>query len=175
MRGAGKIIPEVDMAAIDSILDELGREAATTRRVLERVPSDRLSWKPHQKSKSVGELAWHIATIPRRVATMVQSDDADVTTVKAAPMPETTAGIVEAFDGQIAEAKELLSKLDDAALARMTTMRRGQLKLFSGPKAALLRAVMLNHGYHHRGQLSVYLRLLDVPVPPIYGPTADES
>jgi uncharacterized damage-inducible protein DinB len=163
------------MAAIDSILDELDREAATTRRVLERLPSDNLSWKPHQKSKSIGELAWHVATIPKRIATFVQGDDADVTTFKAPPMPETTAGIVEAFDGQIAETKELLSQLDDAALARTTTMRRGQLKLFSGPKLALLRAVMLNHSYHHRGQLSVYLRLLEIPVPPIYGPTADES
>jgi uncharacterized damage-inducible protein DinB len=163
------------MAAIDSILEELGREAETTRRVLERVPSDKLSWKPHQKSKSVGELAWHIASIPRRVAAMVQDDDVDVTSVKAPPMPQTTAGIMEGFERQIAEAKELLSKLDDSALSRRTTMRRGDVKLFAGPKLALLRTVMLNHGYHHRGQLSVYLRLLNVPVPPIYGPTADES
>jgi uncharacterized damage-inducible protein DinB len=163
------------MAIIDAIVDELSREAETTRRVLERVPSDKLSWRPHQKSKTIGELAWHVATIPRRVAAMVQEDDVDVATVKAPPMPATTAGIVEGFDRQVAEAKELLSKLDDAALSRRTTMRRGETKLFSGPKLALLRAVMLNHGYHHRGQLSVYLRLLDIPVPPVYGPTADES
>jgi uncharacterized damage-inducible protein DinB len=163
------------MTAIDSILEELDREAKTTRRVLERVPSDNLSWKPHQKSKSVGELAWHVATIPKRVATIIQGDDVDVTTVKAPPMPETTAEIVDAFERQIAETKELLSKLDDATLSRTTTMRRGQVAVFSGPKLALLRTVMLNHSYHHRGQLAVYLRLLDIPVPPIYGPTADES
>jgi uncharacterized damage-inducible protein DinB len=163
------------MALIDPILDELTREAATTRRVLERVPSDQLGWRPHQKSKSAGELAWHIAAIPGRIARLVQEDDVDVTTVKQPPMPETTAGIVEGFDQRVAEAKELLARLDDAALARITTMRRGDVKIFSGPKLALLRAVMLNHTYHHRGQLSVYLRLLNVPVPSVYGPTADES
>jgi uncharacterized damage-inducible protein DinB len=163
------------MAAIDPILEELSREAGTTRRVLERIPSDQLAWKPHPKSKSVGELAWHIATLPRRVAAIVQEDDADATTFKSPPMPETTAGIVEGFERHIAEAKELLSRLDDSALSRTTTMRRGEVKMFSAPKLAFLRSVMLNHGYHHRGQLSVYLRLLNVPVPPIYGPTADES
>ncbi len=163
------------MALIDPILDEVTREAATTRRVLERVPSDQLGWRPHPKSKSAGELAWHIASIPGRIAKLVQEDDVDVTTVKQLPMPDTTAGIVEGFDRHVADAKELLARLDDAALARVTTMRRGDLKIFSGPKLALLRTVMLSHSYHHRGQLSVYLRLLNVPVPPIYGPTADES
>jgi len=163
------------MTQIDVILDELIREAATTRRVLERVPSDQLGWRPHPRSKSAGELAWHIASIPSRIARFVQEDDVDVTTVKAPPMPETTAGIVEGFDRHVAEAKELLARLDDSSLSRVTTMRRGDVKVFSGPKLALLRAVMLNHSYHHRGQLSVYLRLLNVPVPPIYGPTADES
>lgn len=163
------------MAAIDPILDELTREAATTRRVLERIPPDQLAWRPHQKSKSIGELAWHVASIPSRIAKLIQDDEADVTSVKQSPMPETTAGLVEGFDRQLAEAKELLARLDDAALSRMTTMRRGDVKLFAGPKVALLRTVMLNHTYHHRGQLSVYLRLLDVPVPSVYGPTADES
>ena len=163
------------MALIDPILDELTREAATTRRVLERVPSDQLGWRPHQKSKSAGELAWHIAAIPGRIARLVQEDDVDVTTVKQPPMPETTAGIVEGFDQKVSEAKELLARLDDSALARITTMRRGDVKIFSGPKLALLRTIMLNHTYHHRGQLSVYLRLLNVPVPSVYGPTADES
>lgn len=162
------------MALIDPILDELTREAATTRRVLERVPSDQLGWRPHPKSKSAGELAWHIASIPGRIAKILQEDDVDVTTVKQPPMPETTAGIVEGFEQGIAEAKALLARLDDAALSRVTTMRRGDIKVFSGPKLALLRTVMLSHSYHHRGQLSVYLRLLNVPVPSIYGPTADE-
>jgi uncharacterized damage-inducible protein DinB len=163
------------MTAIDSIIEELSREAETTRRVLDRVPQDKLSWRPHQKSKTIGELAWHIATIPQRIATVAQHDDVDVATVKPAPMPETAAGIQEEFERQIAEAKALLAKLDDSALAQRTTLRRGDVKFFSGPKLALLRTVMLNHSYHHRGQLSVYLRLLDIPVPSIYGPTADEK
>jgi len=165
------------MAAVDSILEELTREAATTRRALERVPTEKLAWKPHEKSKTAGQLAWHIATIPHRMATFAQGgDEVDVTTtMKPPPMPETTAGIVEAFERQIAEAKAMLSKLDDSSLARIFTMRRGEVKMFSGPKSAFLRTVLLNHLYHHRGQLSVYLRLLNVPVPPVYGPTADES
>ena len=163
------------MAQIDSILDEVTREAATTRRVLERLPSDQLGWRPHPKSKSAGELAWHVASIPARLAKLVQHDDVDLTSVKQPPMPETTAELVEGFDRQVAEAKELLARLDDAALSRVTTLRRGDVKVFSGPKLALLRTIMLNHTYHHRGQLSVYLRLLSVPVPSIYGPTADES
>jgi len=163
------------MAAIDPILRELSREAETTRRVLERIPADKLAWKPHPKSKTIGELAWHVASLPKRVAIFAQEDEVEVTTVKAPPMPETAAGIVEGFDRQVAEAKELLAGLDDDALARTTTMRRGGVKMFASPKLDFLRTVMLNHSYHHRGQLSVYLRLLDVPVPPIYGPTADES
>lgn len=99
----------------------------------------------------------------------------DVTTVKQPAMPATIAEIVEGFDRQIAEAKALLAELDDSALARTTTLRRGDVEMFSLPKLEVLRIVMLNHSYHHRGQLALYLRLLDVPVPPIYGPTADES
>ena len=163
------------MAAIDPILEELSREAETTRRVLERIPADKLAWKPHPKSKSVGELAWHVASIPRRIAAFVREDEVEVTAVKAPPMPETTAGIVEGFDRQIAEAKAMLAKMDDSALARTTTMRRAGVTMLSRPRLDFLRSAMLNHSYHHRGQLTVYLRLLEVPVPPVYGPTADES
>src|ERR1700730_5248181 len=123
------------MAAIDPILEELSREAATTRRGLERVPPDQLSWKPHPKSKSVGELAWHIAAIPRRIAAMVQHDDIDLTTIKAPPMPETSAEIVAGFDRQLAEAKELLSRLDDSAAARAPTLRGGGRQGLFGPAA----------------------------------------
>jgi uncharacterized damage-inducible protein DinB len=159
---------------IDAILEELTREAETTRRVLERVPDEKLSWRPHEKSKSLGELAWHVATIPRRIASMARGEQADVTKFPAAPMPATSAGIVEAFAKNVAEARELLSKLDDESLSKKFVMRRGEIKMFSRPKLEFLRTVMLNHSYHHRGQLSVYLRLVGVPVPPIYGPTADE-
>jgi uncharacterized damage-inducible protein DinB len=162
------------MPEIDPILAELSREAQTTRRVLERIPQDKLAWRPHAKSKTIGELAWHVAAIPGRIAMVVQEDEVDAAKFPQLPMPETAAGIVEGFDQSVARARELLGRLDDAALERTTTLRRGDRAIFSGPKRELLRAVMLNHSYHHRGQLSVYLRLLDVPVPSIYGPTADE-
>ena len=106
---------------------------------------------------------------------MAQNDEADVTRFKTAPMPATGPEIVQSFERNIAEAKEALSRLDDAALVRKFVMRRGETKMFSRTKFDFLRTVMLNHSYHHRGQLSVYLRLLGIPVPPIYGPTADEG
>lgn len=162
------------MSAIDSILEELNREAKTTRRVLERLPTDKLGWRPHAKSKSLGELGWHVATIPHRIASAAQLDDIDVSTAKPAPLPETAAGILAGFDELLPATRELLGKFDDAALARTITMRFGAVTVFQGRRADFLRTVLLNHGYHHRGQLTVYLRLLDIPVPPVYGPTADE-
>ncbi len=162
------------MAKIESILDELGREAKTTRRVLQRLPTDKLGWKPHPKSKSLGELGWHLATIPFRIASGAQTDDFDVLAVKAPPLPATTEEILTRYDEQMVEARARLATLDDDALARTMTMRAGLNTIFHGPRAQFLRSVMLNHSYHHRGQLTVYLRLLEVAVPPVYGPTADE-
>jgi uncharacterized damage-inducible protein DinB len=158
----------------DAILQELSTEEVTTRRVLERVPTDKLGWKPHVKSKSAGELAWHIATIPWRAASMMQYSEVDVATIKAAPMPADSATIVAEFDRLLGEAKEMIGKLDDATLDQHTTLRRGDFTVFSGPRSQVLRRILLNHLYHHRGQLTVYLRLLDVSVPSVYGPTADE-
>ena len=162
------------MGAIDPILEELTRETETTRRVFERLPDEKLSWRPHEKSKSLGELAWHIASIPPRMAAMAQGDEADPTQTKAVPMPATAREMLEGLDRGLREAREGLAALDDEALGRRFVMRIQGTKRFAGPKLAFLRTVMLNHLYHHRGQLSVYLRLLGIPVPPIYGPTADE-
>jgi len=163
------------MPLIDAILDELSREAATTHAVLERVPTEKLGWKPHARSRTLGDLAWHLAATPARVAAMAQVDDADALVFKQPPRPETSGEIVAAFDRGVAEARERLARLDDDALKRKILFRAGEKKLAHLPKIAFLRGVLLNHSYHHRGQLSVYLRLLDVPVPPIYGPTADEG
>lgn len=162
------------MAAIDPILEELTRETETTRRVFERLTDEKLSWRPHEKSKSLGELAWHIATIPPRMSAMAQGDEADPTQTKASPMPATAREILEGLDRGLREAREALGKLGDESLGRRFVMRIQEQKRFAGPKIGFLRTVMLNHLYHHRGQLSVYLRLLGIPVPPIYGPTADE-
>jgi uncharacterized damage-inducible protein DinB len=163
------------MPMIDPILDELAREGETTKRVLSRVPTEKLSWKPHEKARSLGDLAWHVASIPVRIATMVQFEEADVMLHKQPPRPETAEGILEKFSAGLSEAKDKLSKLSDEELRKKFHFHRGDVTMARLPKIAFLRTVMLNHSYHHRGQLSVYLRLLDVPVPPIYGPTADES
>jgi uncharacterized damage-inducible protein DinB len=163
------------MALIAPILDELSREAETTRRVLARVPTEKLGWKPHAKSKSLGDLAWHVATIPPRIAAMAEVDDADALAFKAPARPDSVEAMLQAFDEGIRDAKDRLARLTDDDLARKVRFRAGDKTLAHLPRLAFLRTVMLNHGYHHRGQLSVYLRLLDVPVPPIYGPTADEA
>ena len=163
------------MSRVEPIIEELLREAKTTRRLLERVPGEKLAWTPHEKSRPLGALAWHIAIIPARIVRFAQEDEVDATTVPQPPAPASTAEIVAAFDANVREAAEILGRFDDEALGRMFTFRRGGTVIVRAPKAAFLRRVLLNHSVHHRGQLSVYLRLLDVPVPSIYGPSADES
>jgi uncharacterized damage-inducible protein DinB len=163
------------MPKIDGVIREMLHEGETTRRVLARVPSDRLDWKPHPRARSVGDLAWHVAALPARIAAMAPHDEGDVMVVRQPPRPDSAEGIVSAFAEGLETARAALSGLTDEDLARQFRFRRGEVTMAQLPKAAFLRAVLLNHSYHHRGQLSVYLRLLDVPVPPIYGPTADES
>ena len=163
------------MALIDPILDELSREAETTRRVLTRLPEDKLGWKPHEKSKSLGDLAWHVATIPPRIAAIAEADDVDALTFKAKAKPDSVQGIVDGFEEGIREARQRLASFSDDQLGRKVRLHVGGRTLVHLPRSAFLRTLMLSHVYHHRGQLSVYLRLLDVPVPPIYGPTADEK
>jgi uncharacterized damage-inducible protein DinB len=163
------------MATIDALVDEMLREGETTKKVLARVPGDRLDWKPHPRARSAGDLAWHIAALPARIAAMAPQDEADVMVIPQPPRPGTPEGIVAAFAEGLATARAALSPLTDEDLRRKFRFRRGEVTMAHLPKIAFLRAVLLNHSYHHRGQLSVYLRLLDVPVPSIYGPTADES
>ena len=164
--------------SIAAILQELDQESATTRRVLERVPADKLDWKPHAKSMSLGVLALHVAMSPGYICNWAMQD---VTVFPAeggdgAPSPKTTDEILAAHDAGIAHAKKSLSSLGDDGLRQTWTATKGGATVFGPmPKAALVRAIVMNHTYHHRGQLSVYLRLLDVPVPSIYGPSADEA
>jgi uncharacterized damage-inducible protein DinB len=164
------------MRMIDPYVMELDREAASTRKFLERVPAEKLAWAPHPKSMTLGKLATHLATLPR-LSNMLKDDgfDVGVTSVGVPPTPPTTAGLVALFDKTIAEAKVVLSSLDDAkAMAPWTLSMKGKA-VFSMPRLAVVRTMILNHSVHHRGQLSVYLRLLDVPVPATYGPSADEN
>ena len=162
------------MPIIDSILMELDQEAATTRRVLERVPEASLTWKPHAKSMSLGQLALHVASTPGQVAEIVTSDSYDVPEFTQ-PAAKTSAELLSTLDSGIASAKRILGKMDDAFLQRSWSLKRGNQVLFSAPRVGVIRTILLNHWYHHRGQLSVYLRLLEVPVPSIYGPIADEN
>ncbi len=162
------------MAIVDSILMELDQEAKTTQRVLERVPENKLGWKPHAKSFSLGQLALHIAQGQGALADAVSKDSFEIPNF-AQPEPKSRKEILDAFAQSTAHAKETLAKLDDSRMMSMWSATAGGKTIFSTPRIGFIRAILLNHIYHHRGQLSVYLRLLDVPVPSIYGPSADEN
>lgn len=159
---------------MNALIQELELEAARTRRVLERVPTDKLTWAPHAKSMNIGKLAMHIAVVPGRLSGWILADEFTFSP-NPSPEPASTEQILAAHDASIAEAKQNLTTVGDAGLPTMWTAKMGDKVLMTMPKSALVRTLVLNHWYHHRGQLSVYLRLLDVPVPSIYGPSADEN
>ena len=164
------------MSMSQAFLQEFDHEAKTTRKVLERVPTDKLSWKPHAKSMSLGELALHTAQTPGMICGWACQEDTKFDGGGDKPAPaKTTAEIVAAHDKSVATMKETMGQLGDGGLMKGWKATAGGKALFEMPKAALIRNIALNHWYHHRGQLSVYLRLLDVPVPSIYGPSADEN
>jgi uncharacterized damage-inducible protein DinB len=164
------------MALIDGMLQELEDEARSTRRVLERVPDNRLGWRPHEKSRTLGQLAWHIAIVPGAVAEFVASPSpAQAPEFGPDPTPAKSAELISALDQSVAKAKKVLGGMDDTTLLATWRMVRGDRELLAVPRIAMLRSIMLNHWYHHRGQLTVYLRELGVSLPSIYGPTADEN
>jgi uncharacterized damage-inducible protein DinB len=162
------------MAIVDSILMELDQEAKTTQRVLERIPEDKLAWKPHAKSYSLGQLGLHIAHGQGALAAAVSNDSHEIPSF-VQPQPASRKEILDTFAQSTASAKQLLAKLDDSRMMATWTATRGGKVILSMPRIGFIRAILMNHIYHHRGQLSVYLRLLDVPVPSIYGPSADEN
>ena len=162
------------MSTVKALLQELEQEAQTTRRVLERVPGDRLAWKPHDKSMSLGQLALHIASVPGAIAEITQISPFPVPKFEQ-PSAKSAAELVPALEQSLAKARSILGTLDDADLAKIWQVVDGDRQVMSLPVGAALRALMLNHWYHHRGQLSVYLRQVGVPVPSIYGPSADEN
>ena len=163
------------MAATDSFIQELEHEAATTRRVLERVPADKLSWRPHHKARTLGELAMHVAVVPGAVGEFFGGPSpAQVPQFQDPPLNDA-AELMPALEDSLAKAKKVLGNTDDAKLNETFRLMNGDKEIFAMPRAALFRAIMLNHWYHHRGQLSVYLKQLDVPIPSIYGPSADEN
>ncbi len=163
------------MALIDTMLQELELETQTTRRVLERVPKDQLSWRPHPTARTLGQLAVHVATVPAGVAELALRSPVQAPDFAEPPTPNDASGLVPMLDESIAKARKALGGMDDATLTATWRLMRGDRELLALPRVAFLRSVMLNHWYHHRGQLTVYLRALSVPVPSIYGPSADEN
>jgi uncharacterized damage-inducible protein DinB len=164
------------MPMIQPILQELDQEAATTRRVLERVPDDRLDWRPHPKARTLGQLAMHVAIMPGAISAMATSPTPSPVPTFTDPIPTNAAELITTLDQGVEAAHRLLDNISDATLMEIWRMEDPQgTELFALPRMGLLRVLMLNHWYHHRGQLSVYLRELDIPVPSIYGPSADEN
>jgi uncharacterized damage-inducible protein DinB len=161
---------------VDPMLNEFREEAAITKRVLERVPADKLSWKPHAKSMSLGQLAWHVATVPGGLARILQQDSFDVTQGSfVPPQPKSLEEILGAYEQSVRDAEGYLSGMTDQQAQGDWRLMKKDRELMCKPRIGVLRSIMLNHWYHHRGQLSVYLRLLEVPVPVIYGRSADED
>lgn len=160
--------------SVEAILKEFQAEVPATRRLLERVPEDKLTWKPHAKSRSLGELAAHIAGIAGMATTIATTSE--FVPGSASPLKlNTAAEIRERFEQNVRGAEESLGKLtDESAKEQWRLVFQGK-EIFSKPRVEALRSNVLNHLYHHRGQLSVYLRLLDVSVPAVFGPTADEN
>jgi uncharacterized damage-inducible protein DinB len=159
-----------------AFLGELENEAKTTRAVLERVPADKFDWQPHEKSMKMGRLAVHVAEMFGWTKETLKSDVLDFSTMDMTPFePRTTDELLAFFDDQIANAKAILAETSDETFMTDWTMRNGETVYFTMPKVAVMRTFVMNHIIHHRGQLSVYLRLNDIPVPSIYGPSADEG
>jgi uncharacterized damage-inducible protein DinB len=163
------------MKMIDAILAELDQEAHATRRVLERVPQAQLSWRPHPKSMSLGQLALHVATVPGNVAELASHDTIPEPPAFSQPEAANAAERVPMLDASLAQARQILGGFDDAKLNETWRLMAGGKEIMAMPRAAVLRMIMLNHWYHHRGQMLVYLRMHDVPLPSVYGPTADEN
>lgn len=164
------------MSLTESLLQELEMEAATTRRVLERVPDEKLAWRPAEKSRTLGQLVMHIATNPGAVAGLAKMNPAQLPAFDGEERSAfNTAEVLAALDASVGEAKVILSELGDAGLMETWRLTAGGREIMALPRIAFLRSIMFNHWYHHRGQLSVYLRELQVRLPSIYGPTADEN
>jgi uncharacterized damage-inducible protein DinB len=163
------------MPFTDALLPEFDHEMGTTRRLLERVPDDHLGWKPHDRSMTLGRLATHLAEIPQWSEQMLDHDEMNLTGAYQPRQEQSRAAILALFDAATTQARKCLASKSDAELMAPWSFKREGKTLFSMPKVAVVRSMLLNHMVHHRGQLSVYLRLKDVPLPAMYGPSADEG
>ena len=163
------------MSIAESLLAEFEQQAPVTRRFLERLPEDKLTWKPHPKSMTAGQLALHLANVPGNIVRFVQTSSGQAPNFGNNPQPQSRDEVLRAFDECIANVRTLLPKLDDAAMQENFRVLAGEQEVMALPRGLFLRNIMLNHWYQHRGQFCVYLRLLDVPVPASWGPSADEQ
>lgn len=166
------------MSIAAALLPEFDREMGVTRRLLERVPDGQFGWQPHTKSMTLGRLAEHLAELPQWFGHTINQSGIDMGTARRPEgyrSPATRDAVVAMFDTNVAAARAALDGKTDAELLAPWTLSRGGHPMFTMPKAAVLRAFVLNHMVHHRGQLSVYLRMHDVPLPSMYGPSADEA
>ena len=160
----------------DVLLPEFDHEMATTRTLLAAVPEERADWRPHPKSMSLGHLAKHLANMPLWMSITLEQDEFDANPAVSANIPReftTRAALLEEFDAQLRKARASLEVTADERMMRPWSLKNGGAVQFTLPRAAVVRTFVLSHMIHHRGQLSVYLRLLDVPVPGVYGPSAD--
>jgi uncharacterized damage-inducible protein DinB len=157
------------------LIAELKMESASTRKILERVPVEKNDWKPHEKSMNLGRLAVHVAELPGWVTMILTADELDLSKMGYKPvMPASSEDLVTRLDEHVDKALAALENAKDEDFDKMWTLRNGAHEIFTLPKKVVIRSMAFSHQYHHRGQLSVYLRLLDVPIPGMYGPSADE-
>lgn len=163
------------MSIAQALLAEFEQQAPVTRKFLERVPEDKLTWKPHARSMTAGQLALHLAQVPGGIVRFVQNASGQAPNFANIPEPASREEVLHAFDESIATVRTLLPKLDDAYMHETFRVLAGEQQVIAMPRHLFLRNIMLNHWYQHRGQFAVYLRLLDVPVPASWGPSADEA
>jgi len=163
------------MSITQALLAEFETQAPITRKFLERLPEDKLTWKPHNKSMTAGQLALHIAAVPGGVVRFVQNNPVQAPEFASFQQPASREEILKTFEESIATVRSLLPKYDDAAMKETWRMVAGGREVLAQPRAEFLRDVMFSHCYQHRGQFSVYLRMLDVAVPASWGPSADEA
>jgi len=163
------------MPLVDALLPEFDHEMTVTRKVLERVPDGQFDWKPHQKSMSLGQLAQHVATIPTWGNVAMSQDAFDLAANPQAAQLPTRNEILSLFDRNVSDARAALVGKGDGEMMAPWALKRGAHTLFSMPKASVWRSFVMNHLIHHRAQLGVYLRMHDIPLPSVYGPSADEG
>ena len=164
------------MDSRDTLLADFDHEIAVTRRLIERIPAASLAWKPHEKSFSLGELATHLSKLPRWGAQILEQPSHDLLSGTGVTTAlDSRDEILRAFDENVAQVRRALVERSTAELGERWSLTRGREVMLTLPKGAAFRRFLLHHLIHHRGQLTLYLRLLDVPLPPIYGPTADEK